>query len=117
MGRARINLPSGKKALAQSVYPAESAGDSAWGRSTEYVKACIEYYSNYLFEFSYPSATNVAGIVGGMEYPGIVFCGWHSRKGGLWGVTRHEFGHNWFPMIVAATNASMPGWTRALTRI
>ena len=99
---ARINLPSGKKALAESVYPAESAGDSAWGRSTEYVKACIEYYSKYLFEFTYPSATNVAGIVGGMEYPGIVFCGWHSRKGGLWGVTRHEFGHNWFPMIVGS---------------
>ena len=99
---ARINLPSGKKALAESIYPAESAGDTAWGRSTEYVKACIEYYSKYLFEFSYPSATNVAGIVGGMEYPGIVFCGWHSRKGGLWGVTRHEFGHNWFPMIVGS---------------
>jgi hypothetical protein len=35
---ARINLPSGKKALAQSVYPVESAGDSAWGRSTEYTQ-------------------------------------------------------------------------------
>src|SRR6202012_973912 len=89
---ARIDLPSGKKALAQSVYPVESAGDSAWGRSTEYVKGCIEYYSKYLFEFSYPAATNVAGIVGGMEYPGIVFCSSRSRKGSLWGVTRHEFG-------------------------
>ena len=99
---ARINLPSGKKALAESVYPVESAGDSAWGRSTEYVKGCIEFYSKYLYEFSYPAATNVAGIVGGMEYPGIVFCGSRSRKGGLWGVTRHEFGHNWFPMIVGS---------------
>lgn len=99
---ARMNLPSGKKSLAQSLYPVESAGDSAWGRSTEYVKGCIEFYSKYLYEFSYPSATNVAGIVGGMEYPGIVFCSSRSRKGGLWGVTRHEFGHNWFPMIVGS---------------
>ncbi|HLZ87691.1 MAG TPA: M1 family metallopeptidase, partial [Puia sp.] len=99
---ARINLPSGKKSLAESLYPVESAGDSAWGRSTEYVKGCIEYYSNYLYEFSYPAATNVAGNVGGMEYPGIVFCGSRSRKGNLWGVTRHEFGHNWFPMIVGS---------------
>ena len=99
---ARMNLPNGKKALAQSLYPVESAGDSAWGRSTEYVKACIEYYSKYLYEFTYPSATNVAGVVGGMEYPGIVFCGYRSRKGNLWGVTRHEFGHNWFPMIVGS---------------
>jgi Peptidase family M1 domain len=105
---ARMNLPSGKKALAESVYPAESAGDSAWGRSTEYVKGCIEYYSKYLYEFSYPSATNVAGIVGGMEYPGIVFCGARARGGNLWGVTRHEFGHNWFPMIVGSNERKFP---------
>ncbi len=105
---ARINLPSGKKALAQSVYPAESVGDSAWGRATEYVKGAIEYYSKYLYEFTYPSATNVAGIVGGMEYPGIVFCGYRSRKRGLWGVTSHEFGHNWFPMIVGSNERKYP---------
>jgi len=99
---ARINLPSGKKALAQSVYPIESKGVKAWGRSTEYVKACIELYSKEWFEFTYPVATNVAGIVGGMEYPGIVFCGARSQGGGLWGVTNHEFGHNWFPMIVGS---------------
>ena len=57
---ARINLPSGRKALAQSVYPAESKGDSAWGRSTEFVKGCIELYSKEWFEFTYPVATNVA---------------------------------------------------------
>ncbi len=105
---AKINLPSGKKALAVSLYPAESAGDSAWGRSTEYVKACIEHYSGYLYEFSYPVATNVAGVVGGMEYPGIVFCGYRARKGNLWGVTRHEFGHNWFPMIVGSNERKYP---------
>lgn len=99
---ARINLPSGKKVLAQSVYPVESADKSAWARSTEFVKACIELYSKEWFEYTYPVATNVAGIVGGMEYPGIVFCGSESTKGSLWGVTNHEFGHNWFPMIVGS---------------
>ena len=99
---ARINLPSGKKALAQSVYPVESKGREAWGRSTEYVKNAIELYSNEWYEYTYPVATNVAGIVGGMEYPGIVFCGYQSQGGGLWEVTNHEFGHNWFPMIVGS---------------
>jgi hypothetical protein len=99
---ARINLPSGKKALAQSVYPLESKGEGAWSRSTEYVKACIELYSKQWYEFTYPVATNVAGIVGGMEYPGIVFCSMESQAGGLWEVTNHEFGHNWFPMIVGS---------------
>jgi len=99
---ARINLPSGKKSLAQSVYPIESKGMKAWSRSTEYVKACIELYSQEWFEYTYPVATNVAGNVGGMEYPGIVFCSMRSREGGLWEVTNHEFGHNWFPMVVGS---------------
>jgi len=99
---ARINLPSGKKALAQSVYPIESKGQNAWSRSTEYVKGCIELYSNEWYEYTYPVATNVSGIVGGMEYPGIVFCGSENQSGALWEVTNHEFGHNWFPMIVGS---------------
>ncbi|GAB3897309.1 M1 family metallopeptidase [Spirosoma agri] len=105
---AKLNLPSGKPALAQSVYPVESATNDSWGRSTEYVKGSIEYYSKYLYEFSYPVATNVAGIVGGMEYPGIIFCDHKSRKDGLWGVTDHEFGHNWFPMIVGNNERKFP---------
>src|ERR1700744_289898 len=99
---ARINLPGGKKALAQSVYPSEAADEKAWGRSTEFVKGCIELYSNEWYPFTYPVATNVAGLVAGMEYPGIVFCSSGERNGGLWEVTNHEFGHNWFPMIVGS---------------
>lgn len=103
---ARINLPSGKKSLAISAYPVECAGDAAWGRSTEYTKACIENYSKRWFEYPYPAASNVAGIVGGMEYPGIVFCDWESVGEDLWGVTDHEFGHTWFPMIVGSNERS-----------
>ena len=97
---AKINLPSGKKSMAISAYPAESISKDGWNRSTEFTKASIEYYSNKWFEFPYPAATNVAGIVGGMEYPGIVFCSSEASGSGLWGVTDHEFGHTWFPMIV-----------------
>jgi hypothetical protein len=106
---ARINLPSGKKSMAISAYPIESDGNDAWGRSTEYTKASIENYSKRWFEFPYPSATNVAGNEGGMEYPGIVFCSWKSKGVDLWGVTDHEFGHNWFPMIVGS-NERLFGW-------
>ncbi len=105
---ARMNLPQGKKALAMSAYPVESAGDSAWSRSTEYVKGAIEFYSRYLYPYTYPVATNVAGIVGGMEYPGIVFCSSRAKRGGLFGVTSHEFGHNWFPMIVGTNERKFP---------
>ena len=99
---AKINLPSGKTILAQSAYPKESDGVDAWTRSTEYTKASIEHYSETWFEFPYATATNVAADIGGMEYPGLNFCSYNSRGADLWGVTDHEFGHNWFPMIVGS---------------
>lgn len=99
---ARINLPNGKKALAQSAYPKEVGGNDAWGRSTEYTKASVEHYSNKWFAYPYTGAVNVASNVGGMEYPGLSFCGANSSGADLWDVTDHEFGHNWFPMIVGS---------------
>jgi len=106
---ARINLPGGKKALAQSVYPSESKGERGWGRATEYTKGSIENYSKRWFDYPYPVATNVASNIGGMEYPGIVFCGSGATQDGLFGVTDHEFGHTWFPMIVGS-NERRYGW-------
>ena len=106
---AKMDLPSGKKSIAISAYPVESDGADAWGRSTEYVKKSIEYNSAKWYEFPYPAATAVAGIVGGMEYPGIVFCGYRAKKASLWGVNDHEFGHTWFPMIVGS-NERLYGW-------
>ena len=106
---ARINLPSGKTSMAISAYPIESHGGNAWERSTEYTKASVEHYSERWFEYPYPTAINVAGNVKGMEYPGVSFCSHASKAGGLWGVTDHEFGHNWFPMIVGS-NERLYGW-------
>jgi len=106
---ARINLPSGKKSLAMSAYPVESVGQDAWTRSTEYIKASIEHYSEKWLEYPYPAAINVAGNEGGMEYPGIVFCNYQSKTSRLWGVTDHEFGHIWFPMIVGS-NERLHAW-------
>ena len=106
---AKINLPSGKKSLAVSAQPVESNGVDAYGRGVEYVKSTIEHYSGKWFEYPYPMAVNVATNVGGMEYPGIVFCGWKAKKAGAWGVIDHEFGHTWFPMIVGS-NERKYGW-------
>ncbi|HVV55918.1 MAG TPA: M1 family metallopeptidase, partial [Mucilaginibacter sp.] len=99
---ARVNLPEGKKSLAMSVYPAESAGNDGWGRATEYLKKSIEYFSKQWYVYPYPVAVNEAGIAGGMEYPGIVFDGINDKTKELYWVTAHEIGHNWFPMIVGS---------------
>lgn len=106
---ARINFPSGRKGLAQSVYPVEAAGNDAWGRSTEYIKGALEGYSKRWFEYPYNNATNVACNINGMEYPSIVFCNAKSKGERLWGVTDHEFGHTWFPMVVGS-NERKYGW-------
>jgi hypothetical protein len=99
---ARMNLPSGRKALAMAVYPIESAADSMWGRATEYAKGSIEIFSKDWYEYPYPFAVAVAGPVGGMEYPGIVFDWWKMSNKVMWFVTAHELGHTWFPMIVGS---------------
>jgi hypothetical protein len=97
---ARINLPDHKTSLAMSFYPVESAGDKAWGRSTEYMKDAVENFSRRWFPYPYPAAINAAGPVGGMEYPGIVFDGIDDRGKVLFWIAAHEIGHTWFPMIV-----------------
>ena len=106
---AKMNLPSGKTALAQSVYPTESWDKRSWARGTEYVKGSIENYSKRWFEYPYPAAVNVASHINGMEYPGIVFCPYTAKGSSLFGVTDHEFGHTWFPMVVGS-NERKYGW-------
>jgi hypothetical protein len=97
---ARINLPNGKTALAESAYPVESAGDGAWGRATEYVKASTEYFSKQWYPYPYPVAINEAGSAGGMEYPSITFDSKEAKGSDLHALIAHEIGHTWFPMIV-----------------
>ncbi len=99
---AKLNLPSGRKALAMSCYPVESIGDTAWTRSTAYLKASIEIYSKNFFEYPWNVAVSNGGITGGMEYPGMIFNNYKETKARLWFLIAHEIGHNWFPMIVGS---------------
>jgi hypothetical protein len=91
--------------LLMSVYPKEGLGtpeQPGWEHSTRYLRHSIAHYSEMWYPYPYPVAINVAGIVGGMEYPMIVFCSVRARGQGLFGVTDHEIGHTWFPMIVGS---------------
>jgi len=86
--------------LIQSAYPPEANAD--WRNSTAYARHTIQHYSERWFHYPYPTAINVAGPVGGMEYPMIVFCGDRAGSFDLYSVTTHELGHQWFPMIVGS---------------
>jgi hypothetical protein len=85
--------------LCMSVYPKEA--QPLWGqKSTDDLRFSIDHYSKMWIRYPYPVATNVNGRVGGMEYPMIIFCGGRTDEKGLFGVTTHEIGHNWFPMLI-----------------
>jgi hypothetical protein len=43
-----------------------------------------------------------------MEYPVFLL----SKGADLWGVTDHEFGHIWFPMIVVLMKDCLLGWMK-----
>lgn len=106
---AKINLPNGKTALAQSVYPIASTKDKkAWARSTEMLKASVEDFSKRWFVFPYPVATSVAGPVGGMEYPGLAFNSWKAESYSMFLLASHEIGHTWFPMVVGSDERRHP---------
>ena len=106
---ARINLPEGKTALAMSAYPVESAGNDAWSRATEYLKASVEYFSKQWYPYPYPVAINEAGTAGGMEYPSITFDDKTAHSKELQPLIAHEIGHTWFPMIVG-TDERRDAW-------
>lgn len=92
-----LDAASSGDILLQSAYPED--GLPVWGKSTQMLKTAIEGYSKRWFPYPYPAATNVFGAEGGMEYPMIIFCRGRGERG-VFGVTTHEIGHNWFPMVV-----------------
>lgn len=88
-----------------SAYPKEGLGSKenpGWEESTQMLAHSLQEYSTRWLKYPYPSMTNVAGVVGGMEYPMIIFCAVGDRGESLFGVTDHEFGHSWYPMIVGS---------------
>jgi len=93
-----------------SFYPKD--GSPLWDKvSTRANIVTLESYGDMSLRYPYPKSVNVNGPVGGMEYPMIVFCGARPRPDGTYtdgveraliGVTIHEVGHNWVPMIIAS---------------
>ena len=102
--------PSSDPIKVHSLYPRDAM--PLWDKvSTRATIQTLKTYGRLAFEYPYPKAVNVHGPVFGMEYPMIAFCGARPQPDGsysdgleraLIGVTIHEVGHNWFPMIVAS---------------
>lgn len=73
-----------------------------WIRSAEFGRYSIEFLSDLMdMPYPWPHMTTVEGVIGGgMEFPMITHIGGARNDQSLFGVTFHEIGHMWFPMIV-----------------
>jgi hypothetical protein len=92
--------------LIQALYPPVAL--PLWAEAADMGRHTIMHHSKW-YHYPYPTAINVNGPVGGMEYPMIVFCSERKNEKMLYFVTTHELGHQWFPMVVGS-NERLYGW-------
>ena len=71
-------------------------------------RAAIQHFSEKWFRYPYPHATTVEGPIEGMEYPMLTFVPKGLSREDLQWVLSHEFGHEWYPMIVGSNERLYP---------
>ncbi|HEY2026757.1 MAG TPA: M1 family metallopeptidase [Gemmatimonadaceae bacterium] len=93
--------------LIQTLYR-PSADKWANGEAHRMARGAIKYFSDQWYRYPWSHATTVEGPVGGMEYPMLTFVpNGTSRETTQWELA-HEFGHEWFPMIVGSNERLYP---------
>jgi len=79
-----------------------------WVEAHRMARGTIAYFSRQWFRYPYPHATTVEGPVGGMEYPMLTFVPNNSTREAQQWALAHEFGHEWFPMVVGSNERLYP---------
>jgi len=83
-----------------SAAPWEEANRMAW--------FTIKHFSDTWGMYPWPHATTVEGLVEGMEYPMLTFVPAIEKREDQYWVLTHEFGHEWFPMMVGSDERRYP---------
>lgn len=96
------NIP-GRGAIPVHVLYLPQHVDYARNNTAQIGRFALEHHSRYLFPYEFAQGTIADGPETGMEYPMIIF------DGPGFGVTVHEFGHEWFPMQVGSDETRY-GW-------
>jgi peptidase M1-like protein len=79
-----------------------------WEEANRMAHEAIKYFSEQWYPYPYPQASTVEGPIEGMEYPMLTFVpNSPSREEQQW-VLSHEFGHEWFPMVVGSNERLYP---------
>jgi hypothetical protein len=79
-----------------------------WSEVNRMGREAIKYYSDQWYPYPWSHATTVEGPIEGMEYPMLTFTpNSPTREDQQW-VIAHEFGHEWFPMMVGSNERLYP---------
>jgi hypothetical protein len=91
--------------LIQTFYRPEAA---LWEEANRMSWVTIRHFSERLAPYPWPQATTVEGPNDGMEYPMLTFVPSGASREELYWVLTHEFGHEWYPMIVNSNERLHP---------
>jgi hypothetical protein len=83
-------------------------GASPWEEANRMARFSIEHFSETWGVYPWPHATTVEGLVEGMEYPMLTFVPSIEKREDQYWVLTHEFGHEWFPMMVGSDERRYP---------
>jgi aminopeptidase N len=79
-----------------------------WEEANLIGREAIKFFSQQWYQYPYSHATTVEGPVGGMEYPMMTFCPESPTREDQQWVIAHEFGHQWYPMLVGSNERLYP---------
>lgn len=91
--------------LIQTFYRPEA---TLWEEANRMSWVTIKHFSERLARYPYPHATTVEGPNDGMEYPMLTFVPRGASREELYWVLTHEFGHEWYPMLVNSNERLYP---------
>jgi Peptidase family M1 domain len=79
-----------------------------WPEANRMGREAIKNFSEHWYPYPWSHATTVEGPIEGMEYPMLTFVpNSPTREDQQWALA-HEFGHQWFPMIVGSNERLYP---------
>ena len=79
-----------------------------WEEANRMARFTIQHFSETWRPYPWPHATTVEGLIEGMEYPMLTFVPSIEKREDQFWVLMHEFGHEWFPMIVGSDERRYP---------
>jgi len=91
--------------LIETLYRPEA---TPWEEANRMARETIHYFSERVARYPWSHATTVEGPIEGMEYPMLTFVPSYESREQLFWVLTHEFGHEWFPMLVGSNERLHP---------